>query len=444
MPQAEACQCAFCKNNMAFSIPEHLLQELRRGNVVVFAGAGISTENRDSAQDTFYDRVATELNVEENLSFPALMQRFCDRPDGRINLIRKIKDRFDYFLSFDDFMHQMSRFHKSIGPLYPLKDVITTNWDDFFERVCDFDAFVADSDMAFWQSSERRLMKIHGSIRSPGSIVATDADYRNSFRRLSKGPMGAVLKSLLAQKTLIYSGYSLSDGNYRKLADIISKMMKPHDRAAYYLSPKIDREILEKFPIKLIPIETDGAFCFEQLRKHCESDDLITHEAAFDFADDLLHDVIEAHHRTSDAFKRRQCVLLPFSLSYQDGLIHALERIKRLRMSGHYHDPGNIANLIRGYESRKSEFRKKHDYWNASYADGYGGGILYLAIAAQQPKLKPPLYGGYGNVEFHSLSSLLRYPTAKISQRYVRQARKILDRVASGESFLIPQHTPCL
>jgi NAD-dependent SIR2 family protein deacetylase len=83
-----------------------------------------------------------------------------------------------------------------------IKNIITTNWDDFFEKVCGLDAFVNDSDMPFWESSERRVMKIHGSIRNFGSIVATEQDYQKSFRRLNNGPMGAQLKSLITQKTI--------------------------------------------------------------------------------------------------------------------------------------------------------------------------------------------------------------------------------------------------
>ena len=83
------------------------MDALGNRNVVVFAGAGIRTENRDNAKDTFYDRIASELNNSDELK----------RPDGRMNLIKRIKDRFDYFISFDDFYNSMTRFHKSIAPL---------------------------------------------------------------------------------------------------------------------------------------------------------------------------------------------------------------------------------------------------------------------------------------------------------------------------------------
>ena len=96
-------------------------------------------------------------------------------------------------------------------------DVITTNWDDFFETECGFDAFVSDSDLPFWDASRRRVLKIHGSVRNLGSIVATEEDYQASFRRLNSGPLGAMLKTILSQKTIVYVGYSLSDENYIRI-----------------------------------------------------------------------------------------------------------------------------------------------------------------------------------------------------------------------------------
>ena len=109
------------------------------GNVVVFAGAGISTENRDYAVSTLYDRLRHEIGEAAELSFPQLCQKYCDQPDGRIKLIQQINDRFDYFKAFSEFFFAMTGFHRALTPLFMVTDVITTNWDDFFETVCEFE-----------------------------------------------------------------------------------------------------------------------------------------------------------------------------------------------------------------------------------------------------------------------------------------------------------------
>ncbi|MEH2508429.1 NAD-dependent SIR2 family protein deacetylase [Bradyrhizobium sp. AZCC 1578] len=198
------CVCAHCRDRKPFSIPPHLLDAIANGEVVIFAGAGISTENRTYSRTTFYEEIRSELKLTEHISFPRLMDALCAQPDGRLRLLKKIKKRFDYFISFDEFYQAMTRVHRAISPLHTIADVITTNWDDFFERACGFDAFVYDSDLAFWDASRRRVMKIHGSITNFGSIVATTSDYRQSYKRLNNGPLGAHLKSLIARKTVVY------------------------------------------------------------------------------------------------------------------------------------------------------------------------------------------------------------------------------------------------
>jgi len=168
MPRASKCECAYCKNDKGFAPQEHLLEKLQKSEVILFVGAGISTENKSYCQSTFYEEIQAELNLRDNPTFPELMTKYCALPDGRIKLLQRIKKRFDYFISFDDFYGPMTRFHKAVSPLYMIEDIITTNWDDFFERECMIDAFVYDSDMAFWDAAPRRLMKIHGSISNFG------------------------------------------------------------------------------------------------------------------------------------------------------------------------------------------------------------------------------------------------------------------------------------
>src|SRR5215212_4806297 len=133
--KSRTCECAICRNDKLFTVPEHLIEQIVAGNVVVFAGAGISTEAKDKARQTFYETIAHEIGASD-LSFPRLMSQYCSQPDGRIKLLGKIKYRFDYFKSFEEFYISMTRFHRALIPIHTITDVITTNWDDFFEREC--------------------------------------------------------------------------------------------------------------------------------------------------------------------------------------------------------------------------------------------------------------------------------------------------------------------
>jgi hypothetical protein len=55
---------------------------------------------------------------------------------------------------------------------------VTTNWDPFLERSLEMlIPTIEDRDLAFWDDRKRQVLKIHGCITRPHSIVATTTDY---------------------------------------------------------------------------------------------------------------------------------------------------------------------------------------------------------------------------------------------------------------------------
>ena len=92
-------KCMFCRNFHEFELPDSLIGELLSDKVVLFAGAGISTEDRNVFPYTFYEDIRRELKVPdaESLSFSDLMTRYCAQPNGRANLLRKIRERLEIY-----------------------------------------------------------------------------------------------------------------------------------------------------------------------------------------------------------------------------------------------------------------------------------------------------------------------------------------------------------
>jgi hypothetical protein len=440
------CICPICGADKEFDLPEELLDKIEKGDVVLFAGSGISTENKRHCQSTFSDEIRTSLNMKGDISFPKLMTRYCAQVDGRIKLIEKIKQRLDYFKSFSDFYFYMSRFHRAVSPLYMIRDIVTTNWDDFFERECLVDAFVYDSDLAFLDAAPRRLLKIHGSITNFGSIVATEEDYRKSYKRLNDGPLGSHLKSLVARRTVIYVGYSLSDENFLKLLRNVAKMSEPHLRQSYFVAPDIDIAKLKRVPIPLVPIETDGSYFFEKVHERLCAKGIVVRDEAFDQCDELLASAIDVHCATADAYERTQHPLLILALSYQDGLIHALKRVGTRRKSGEYHSPKRLHGLVHNYELKYDERRREKDFWNAAYAEGYMNGMMFLLMAHIYQRCEwPPMVSLPLDLNISTLPSLLRFPRKKIPRKARPQLERVLARCVtpSGE-VSIPDHTPYL
>ncbi|MBX9461841.1 MAG: SIR2 family protein [Aquamicrobium sp.] len=433
------CDCAYCKNEKGFAFPPELLERIASGDVVIFAGAGISTENRAHCKTTLYEEIKHELAEERDLDFPSLMDAYCAQPDGRIKLIQKIKKRVDYFSSFRGFRVPMTRFHRAILPLYMITDIITTNWDNYFEEESGFTPFVYDQDIALLEGSRRRVIKIHGSLTNFGSIVATTSDYSSTFRRLTKGPLGAYVKNILSSKTIIYTGYSLRDSNYLRIAKTIAQMMGPFRRQSYFVSPNIDRDYLESTNLNIIPIETDGSFFFEQFRLHHKSShQCIIDDSAFDDCHDLLLATNDLHHETADRYLSSRRPLLILALAYQDGLQDALMRIKDQRRSGEYYNAHHLHNLVRGYEMRVRQYRKESNHWDACYCRGYQNGLIYL-LAGGGDVYPPPVELLFDKA-IDTVPKAMRFPRNKLPKRVQTELSRLSKRVGQGP--LIPEHIP--
>ena len=68
---------------------------------------------------------------------------------ARGELLRLIKSHFDYFSSFPELYNIATRFHRELSTIWQLENIITTNWDTFFEDECAAIPFVSAKDFAF-------------------------------------------------------------------------------------------------------------------------------------------------------------------------------------------------------------------------------------------------------------------------------------------------------
>lgn len=95
-----ACECAICKNNKPFTFPKEIIDAALNGELVLFCGAGISTEDKNVLPYSFYTSIKNELDLkEEEVSFSDLMQLYCNQPNGRKKLLKRIRERFHYISS---------------------------------------------------------------------------------------------------------------------------------------------------------------------------------------------------------------------------------------------------------------------------------------------------------------------------------------------------------
>ncbi len=69
--------CDICRYKLPFELPTHLLQSARDLRLVLFAGAGVSTEKRTVIPSSFHETIAQELRAPRSTPFPDLMSMFA-------------------------------------------------------------------------------------------------------------------------------------------------------------------------------------------------------------------------------------------------------------------------------------------------------------------------------------------------------------------------------
>jgi NAD-dependent SIR2 family protein deacetylase len=389
-------RCAICEHLHDFELPHHIVEDLYSKKIVLFAGAGISTENKTAFSYTLYDDVKDELGIlpKTKISFSKLMTKYCAQTNGRRKLLEKIHKRFQYIESFPEIHRFSTRFHRELSTLFFIDTIITTNWDNFFESECGFIPFVTAKDFALWDIKGRKVFKIHGSINNYGSIIATNTDYNKCYKGLRDGILGATIKCILGTKTLIYVGYSFADEDFVKLHRFLKQEMGSIFPKAYIVT--IDRDSNKRFEeLGLTPIYTDATHFISILKKHAVEAEKMLDDNRLDNVLTALFKVQTEHELLNKAYDCKKHPEIIYASSYQDGLIHAFERMLALNKTGYYSDQCNTIHALKTYEDlRKKKIRKK-EYFDVAYIEGYINGLIYI-LSDDKNRKRLPLYYMFG------------------------------------------------
>lgn len=372
------CNCSMCKDYKPFDMPEEIINEAIDGNLVVFCGAGISTESKKVLPYTFYKSVQDDLKITDNtLSFSELMQRYCDLPNGRKKLLKKIHDRFNYIHSFPELERTATMFHRELADLYMIQTIITTNWDTYFEDYCDAIPITIPSDFAFWDDKSRYVLKIHGSIDNLSTVVATSKDYQKCLDSLQKGIIGATLKSILATKTVIFIGFSFGDEDFNQIMNYLSTEMGELYPHIYIVT--LDEKLKEHINYENTTcIVTDGTYFIQALKNKLYEKKIITNTHCAPEINMILEKMRSCHSKASEInIKKYPCAI--YNLFYQDGVIHSLERFLNTH-SGEYNCPNRIPNLCNSYQKIIDEYHEYKNYADEAYFEGYLSGLALITI----------------------------------------------------------------
>lgn len=414
--------------------------------MVIFAGAGVSTEGARTLPKTLFAEVCESIGEAPQSagSFADVMTRYVDQPNGRRILLRKIRDRLAYIDAFAEIRRQATQFHRELATLHHAEVIVTTNWDDYFERECGATPFVTAEDFAFWDVPGRRVFKLHGSVNNYGSIVATRSDYDKCFETLRSGLIGSNLRMMLATKTVVYAGYSFRDDDFVRLHDMLSTEMGGLRPQSYIVT--LDRDSDQRFRDHgLIPIYTDATYFLECLKARLVSEGDTLPDEVYPGVASLLDEVVEVHRTTSAAIDLQRNPEGIYTLFYQDGLHHALERILTLRKTGHYSHACNPRNTVLTYEQMAKDALRAGNYLRVAYIEGYINGHMAFLLPPEGRKHLPKFFVfGYrpGIRSISGLKKALRQAPS-LDKKASRLAKKAVQST-TGQAHAVVHHPPWL
>lgn len=432
-----------CRNNLPFVLPEELYEKIFNGDAVLFAGAGVSTEGQSVFPMTFFEIACQHVGSDPKtgIKFPDAMT-LVESKSGRATLLRMIHDRFAYFVGFPELYRAATRFHRELSTIYLIDTVFTTNWDDFFEAECGALPFVSADDFAFWSLPGRKVFKLHGSVNSYGSIVATRKDYEESYKRLKSELIGANLKMMLATKTIVYMGFSFTDDDLLRIQRLLSSEMKGMLPRSYIVT--LDKASDARFRAEgLLPIYTDATFFLSEVKRRLVSTHRMLADERFRGVEQFLEEMIDRHHELTAVIDMRKHPELLYCSHYQDGLIHALDRILALRKTGRYSNGGNALGTEIAYQKLRKERVKSGSYSDVAYIDGYLNGHLFLVTDDEFRKTVPRYYVYADGGSILSLAAYKRVAkkAAKLHKGAMKRAKETIEHFLGN---VILHHIPMI
>lgn len=370
-------ECVHCRLDLDFPMPDKILDAAKSGDLVIFAGAGISTEVQSVFPQTIYETVADLVEADGDHSFPELMQAFQEK-FNRSDLIKLIKKKFDYVDSFPNSRNAARIFHRELATMPYISNIVTTNWDTYFEEECAAVPFVTGEDVALYGIPGRKVIKIHGSISNLGSIVATEDDYKNSLDALSRNTMGGILRTLLSTKTVVFIGYSMRDWNFLQLYNALIEDMGQYAPEAYIVSPFSSAEIVES-KLRVRAIETSGVKFLSVLKEQMSQECHYSDDGIYDIIDSMKYDLLEADEFAKTIMHKDHPSVIS-SWMYHDGALDACFRVGHLRKSGEYSNRHALEHKMISYQRLSELAESEGRYQDQSYIEGYLNVLLLISV----------------------------------------------------------------
>ncbi|MGW0044698.1 SIR2 family protein [Rhodococcus sp. NPDC003348] len=260
---------------MTQSWPKDVINAIRRNDLVLVIGAGVSTNScsADGSRPPSWSSLIRELskeasgstnvdeNVEKLLQAGSLLEA-AERVTTMAHMKGRIRDIQQKIRELTDGRNGSSAYmpnewHDALMMLEP-NVIITTNYDRLIERASlsgyQVHTYLSDTIGPEVRRGDPILVKIHGSVDDLNNIVLTQTDY--STMHVKGRHALEVVQALFLTRVILFVGYSLTDPDIRLLLQntVGGRGQTP---SHYLLTPELDdfQKQMLKDAFGVIPIE---------------------------------------------------------------------------------------------------------------------------------------------------------------------------------------------
>lgn len=249
-------------------IYEKLLNKIRNNEVVLWVGAGFSKYAGVPMGGELVEEIKSSATSSEKEllryfnTLPEVAEEFVKmRNNKKTELFSIIKNALQVDINVSDLY-----VHNSLKNIPQIQTIITTNFDDLFEKAYgnDIEVIIRDESIAaafsMINSDKIKLFKIHSDFTNPDLMIITKSDYINFFNDNMYRLLWTEIKSIIAKKSILFIGYSLEDPNIQYIFDKIIEKLGQFSNECFLVSPRLPdyKQIdLSKKNISYIPMTAE-------------------------------------------------------------------------------------------------------------------------------------------------------------------------------------------
>lgn len=201
-----------------------LAERARRGELVLFLGAGVSRPAGLPSWEELLRLLASERMPD------ALVQGWqgLSELDRAALVQRRLRPGETMGTAVAALLQGLARRHALGHALLanlPVDEVVTTNYDDLFEGASrDVDRpckIIPGQPVA---RGERFILKMHGCVTRPQSIVLTREDYLK-FQE-NRTALAGIVQALLLTRHMLFVGFGFADDNFHRIAHAVRSALR--------------------------------------------------------------------------------------------------------------------------------------------------------------------------------------------------------------------------